>query len=39
VIVDEVLPALVASFGEVEINDLMEQIRDSQSIINPIQDL
>jgi hypothetical protein len=38
-IVDEALAALVAALGEVEINDLMEQILDIQSIINQIQDL
>ena len=39
VIVAEALAALVASFSEVETNDLMEQVRDIQSIINQIQNL
>lgn len=37
-IVDQALAALGASFGKVETNDLMEQVRDIQSIINQIQD-
>ena len=38
VVSDEALAALTASLSEVNINELMEQVRDIQSIVDQIQD-
>ena len=38
VVADAALAALVASLSDININELMEQVRDIQSIVDQIQD-